>query len=406
MARWLDLSGANRAYVVRTVRERAVRFIRLWFVDVLGMLKSFSIRVTELESALADGVDLDGSALEGVAGLAERDVIAYRDPHTVQLLPRWPGSLVARTMCDIRVPDGTPFVGDSRHALRCVRAKAVGLGFNLSIGAEIEFFLFQEHRDPGKPPLPIDKGAYFDLTPLDDGSDFRRATIEYLEQMGIPVKASHHDVATSQGEIKLAHSDELSIADAVTTFGSVIKEVAREQGMFSGRCSSTRAGADGGHQPMGQLQQTAGMALRRRLPGSRGPGTSASALVPSSRPGREVSARIELCSSDSACKPNPYLCFAMLLAVGLRGVERGYQLLPETTNDTAAAASTRLPEDLREAADPVEGSELVNKTLGEVLTGWHVANKCARVGRLPPDGDGVRTTSLPAGGVTTRAANG
>ncbi|MHB8734402.1 MAG: glutamine synthetase beta-grasp domain-containing protein [Terriglobales bacterium] len=334
------------------MRERAVRFIRLWFVDVLGMLKSFSIRVIELEWALADGVDLDGSALEGFARLAERDVIAYRDP------------------------------------------------------------------------------------------------------LGIPVKASHHDVATSQREIKLAHSDGLSMADAVTTFRSVIKKVARKQGMsanfipkplelapssgmhvhlsvfadgrtvffdrsgasvlsgtgraFSGRCSGTRAGVDGGHQPMGQLQQTAGMALRRRLPGSRGPGNSASALVrvPSSRPGREASVRIELRSPDSACKPTrtsaSRCCWPPAFAVS-SALTSCYPRRPMTPPPPPARGyartCVRLP--IRSS-----GTELVNETLGEALTGWHVANKGARVGRLPPDGDGVRTTSLSAGDVTTGAANG
>jgi glutamine synthetase len=416
---------ATQMYVLRTVRERGVRFVRLWFVDVLGLLKSFAIPVTELEAALEDGIGLDGSALEGFARLAERDVIAYPDPRTFQLLPWRPGSLVARMMSDIRLPDGTPFAGDSRHALRRVLSQAAELGLTLSVGCELEFFLFEDDKsdDHTRPPVPLDRGAYFDLTPLDDGSDFRRATIDYLEQMGIPVKASHHEVAPSQHEIKLAHTDALSMADAVTTFRLAVKEVAREQGVYatfmpkplehesgsgmhvhlslfegdrnvffepdpahpSPLSETGRAFLAGvlAHAPeltavtnqwVNSYKRLAdGFEAPERVSWSR---NSASALVrvPSSRPGREGSARIELRSPDSAC--NPYLVFALVLAAGLRGIERGYQLPEETTNDRTPGAA-RLPEDLREAVDLFEASELVHETLGEGLCEWYVRNKRA-----------------------------
>ena len=205
-------------FVLRTVEERGVRFIRLWFVDVLGLLKSFSIPVSELESALEEGVGLDGSSLEGAARLREHDVIAHPDPRTFQVLPWKPDSLVARMFCDVRQPDDAPFGGDSRAMLRRVLEQAAGLGYTMQVGCEVEFFIFGPLGSNGAVPTTLDDGAYFDLTPLDVGSDFRRRTIDYLEQMGIPVKASHHEVAPSQHEIQLAHTDGLSMADAISTF--------------------------------------------------------------------------------------------------------------------------------------------------------------------------------------------
>jgi glutamine synthetase len=414
-----DLLSANREYVLRTVEERGVRFVRLWFVDVLGLLKSFAIPVTELEAALEDGVGLDGSALEGGARLAERDVIAHPDPRTFQVLPWRPGSLVARMLCDVRLPDGTPFPGDSRYALRRVLAQAAELGLMLQVGTEIEFFLFAEQGDPSKPPVPLDQGAYFDLTPLDDGSDFRRRTIEYLEQMGIPVKASHHEVAPSQHEIKLTHTDALSMADAVTTFKLAVKEVAREQGVFatfmpkpleheSGSGMHVHLSLFEGERnvffdqddeaPLSRVGRAflAGVlahapeltavtnqwvnSYKRLAGGFEAPehiswtrhSRSALVRVPSSRPDREASARIELRSPDSAC--NPYLCFALVLAAGLRGIERGYQLGAEASTDCAPGALP-LPEDLREAVGLFESSELVHETLGDRLCESYVRNK-------------------------------
>ena len=412
---------ANRDYVLRTVEKRGVRFIRLWFVDVLGLLKSFAIPVTELESALEDGVALDGSALEGVARLAERDVIAHPDPSTFQLLPWRPGSLVGRMLCDIRLPDGMPFAGDSRHALRRVLSQAADLGLALSVGTEIEFFLFSEDSAPDRPPVPLDRGAYFDLTPLDDGSDFRRAAIEYLEQMGIPVKASHHEVGPSQHEIKLAHADPLSMADAVTTFRLVVKEVAREQGMLATFMPKPLEGESGsgmhihmslfegernlffdedGREPLsptgraflaGLLAHAPELAAvtnqwvnsyKRLGDGFEAPDhvtwtrQSSSSLVriPSSRPDREHSARIELRSPDAAC--NPYLCFALVLAAGLRGIERGYELQAEASDAAGhSGVGARLPEDLREAVGLFDHSELVRETLGDRLCDWYVRNK-------------------------------
>jgi glutamine synthetase len=404
---------------MRTVEERGVRFVRLWFVDVLGMLKSIAIPVTELETVLEDGVGLDGSALEGGARLAERDVIAHPDPRTFQVLPWRSGAFVGRMLCDVRLPDGTPFAGDCRHALRRVLGQAAELGLTMQVGAEVEFFLFAEDTDPSKPPVPLDQGTYFDLTPLDDGSDFRRRTVEYLEQMGIPVKASHHEVAPSQHEIKLAHTDPLSMADAVTTFKLAVKEVAREQSVFatfmpkpledeSGSGMHVHlslfdgehnaffdAHGDGSLSDVGRAFLAGVLAHARELSavtnqwvnsykrlagGFEAPthaswtrhARSALVRVPSSRPGREASARIELRSPDPAC--NPYLCFALVLAAGLRGLERGYQLGAEAGDDPPPNALP-LPEDLREAVAEFESSELVREVLGDRLCDWYVRNK-------------------------------
>jgi glutamine synthetase len=418
-----ELLDANRLYVLRTVEERGVRFVRLWFVDVLGVLKSFAIPVTELESALEEGVGLDGSSLEGSARLAERDVIAHPDPRTFQVLPWRPDSLVARMLCDVRMPDGTPFPGDSRHALRRVLGQAADLGLTLQVGAEIEFFLFAEGTEAGRAggePIPLDEGAYFDLTPLDDGSDFRRRTIEYLEQMGIPVKASHHEVAPSQHEIQLAYTDALTMADAVTTFKLAVKEVAREQGVFatfmpkplqheSGSGMHVHFSLFDGDRNVfyaapsagGQILSSTGQAFlagvlahareltavtnqwvnsyKRLAGGFEAPehvswtrhSRSALVRVPSSRPDRERAARIELRSPDPAC--NPYLVFALVLAAGLRGIERGYQLPAEA--DDASPGASHLPEDLREAVLLFESSDLARETLGERLCDWYVRNK-------------------------------
>jgi glutamine synthetase len=414
-----DLTLSNRDYVMRTVEERGIRFVRLWFVDVLGMLKSMAIPVTELETVLEQGVGLDGSALEGGSRLAERDVIAHPDPRTFQVLPWRPTSVAARMLCDVRLPDGTPFPGDSRHALRRVLSQAAEVGLTMQVGAEVEFFLFGEGSDPSKPPVPLDQGTYFDLTPLDDGSDFRRRTIEYLEQMGIPVKASHHEVAPSQHEIKLAHTDALSMADAVTTFRLAVKEVAREQDVFatfmpkpleheSGSGMHVHLSLfDGEHNVFfdadepGPLSATgraflAGVlahapeltavtnqwvnSYKRLAGGFEAPeyvswtryARSALVRVPSSRPDSEAAARIELRSPDSAC--NPYLCFALVLAAGMRGIERGYQLGAEAGDDPPPGAC-RLPEDLREAVTVFEASELVRDVLGDRLCDWYVRNK-------------------------------
>ena len=404
-------------YVLRTVGKRGVRFVRLWFVDVLGLLKSFAIPVSELEQALEEGVGIDGSSLEGSARRHERDAIAHPDPATFQVLPWRPGSLVARMFCDVRQPDGSHYPGDSRHALRRVLSHAAELGYTFQIGPEVEFFLFAEPGEGEEEPRPLDSGASFDLTPLDVGSDFRRRTIEYLEEMGIPVKASHHEVAASQHEMDLRHTDAMEMADSLTTFRLAVKEVAAELGVYATFMPKPIDGAAGSGMhlhcslfeddrnafwtdedaplsPVGRRFLAGVLAhapeltavgnqwvnsYRRLATGFEAPehvawtrrGSPSLVRLPSNRPDKEAAARVELRSPDPAC--NPYLTFALLLAAGLRGIERGYELPAESNG--ASDGLDRLPQDLREATDAFDRSKLARETLGDTICDWFVANK-------------------------------
>ena len=407
-------------YVLRSAEEHGIRFVRLWFVDVLGLLKSSSIPVSELEVALTEGVGLDGSSLESGTRLFELDAIAHPDPTTFERLPWRPDAAVARMFCDIKLPDGSAAPGDSREALRRQLRRVADLGYTFQVGPEIEFFLF-ESKLASEAPVPLDEGSYFDQTPLDDGSDFRRATIQYLEQMGIPIKASHHEVGASQHEMDLKHTDALTMADAITTFRLTVKEVARELGVFASFMPKPVDGLPGSgmhlhlsllHAESGldafydedpeQLLSPVGRAFlagvlrhapeftavtnqwansyKRLLSGFEAPDTvtwarhSRSALVrvPSNRPGKESAARIELRSPDSAC--NPYLALALVCAAGLRGLEHGYELQPELDADDVSTLP-RLPGDLGAALELFEASELAREVLGEQLFSWFVRNK-------------------------------
>jgi glutamine synthetase len=409
------------AYVLRTVEERGIRFVRLWFVDVLGLLKSTAIPVSELEQALEEGVGLDGSAIESRARLSERDVIAHPDPTTLEVLPWRKGGAVARMFCDIRLPDGTPFPGDCRDALRRQLDRAAELGYSFQVGPEIEFFLFDEpDGDSNGEPRPLDEGSYFDLTAQDAGSDFRRRTIETMEQMGVPVKASHHEVAASQHEIDLKHTDALSMADAIVTFRLAVKEVARELGIYatfmpkpldrlpgSGMHlhlslvdleternvfyteGDEALSETGSHFLAGVLEHAPELtavtnqwanSYKRLATGFESPqaicwtrqANGALVRVPSNRPGKESAARIELRSPDPGC--NPYLVFALVLAAGLDGIERKATLPAEATGDDLREYP-RLPDDLGAATDLFAVSELAKATLGERLCEWFVANK-------------------------------
>jgi glutamine synthetase len=407
----------DAAYVLRTATERGVRFVRLWFVDVLGLLKSVAIPIAQLERALEQGVGVDGSSLEGVVRDRERDVIAVPEALTFQILPWRTGSNVARMFCDVRTPDGAPFGGDSRHALKRVLAQAADLGYAFLAGAEVEFFLFDE----GEPPRPLDGGSYFDLTPLDAGSDFRRRVIEHLERMGIPVKASHHEVAPSQHEVDLEHDDALSTADAITTFRLAVKEVAREAGVFATFMPKplTEQFGSGLHlhlslagdarnlffdpdpdAPLSDVGRSflAGVlahareitavtnqwvnSYKRLVPGAEAPesttwtrhGRSSLVRVPSGRPNSEGAARIELRSPDPGC--NPYLALALVLGAGLRGIERDYQLAAE---DEPSVAAPPLPQDLREAVAAFAESELARDVLGDRLCDAFLRNKAAEL---------------------------
>jgi len=412
-----SVEADHREYVLRVARERDVRYVRIWFVDVLGLLKSVAIAVSELEAALEHGVGIDGSALEGVARMAERDVIAVPDPTTFQILPWCQGGVVARMFCDVSQTDDRPFPGDSRHALRRMLDRAGELGFTLLVGCEMEFFVFAG-GGPEIAPRPLDSGAYLDLTTLDVGSEFRGLTIDYLEQMGIPTSSSHHEDAPSQHEIDLQHMDALSMADAVTTFRVAVKEAARELGTeatFMPQPLEAQPGS-GMHlhmslfTPDGNAFHSADPAepltpvgraflagvlthareitavtnqwvnsYKRLARGGEAPqrigwtrfGDNGLVRIPSRRQSSEASARIELRSPDPGC--NPYLAFAIVLAAGLRGIEHGYELVPEDPGP--AMSGPPLPEDLREATDLFATSELVRDTFGEFLCDRYVRNK-------------------------------
>jgi glutamine synthetase len=408
-------------YALRTATQRGVRFVRLWFVDVLGLLKSVAIPVAQLERALEEGVGMDGSALEGLVRDHERDVIAVPDALTFQVLPWRSGACVARMFCEVRTPDGAPFASDSRRALKRMLAQAAEQGYAFLAGAEVEFFLFAADPDPGDVPRALDAGSYFDLTPLDAGSDFRRAVIEHLERMGIPVKASHHEVAPSQHEVDLEHDDALSTADAITTFRLAVKEVAREAGVFatfmpkpltdeygSGLHLHLSLSRDGRNVffdedpevPLSEVGRAflAGVlahareitaatnqwvnSYKRLVPGAEAPesttwtryGRSSLVRVPSGRPESEAAARIELRSPDPGC--NPYLALALVLGAGMRGIERDYQLAAE---DQPSVAAPPLPQDLREAVAAFAESELVRDVLGDRLCDAFLRNKAAEL---------------------------
>ena len=416
-----------RAFVIRTAEERGIRFIRLWFTDILGFLKSFAIPAEELPEALSEGVGFDGSAIDGFARVQEADMVAHPDPSTFQILPWRPGMAgVARMFCDIRTPEGTLFEGDPRAVLRRAMTRASDMGLSFYVGPEIEYFLFRD----AKTPEPLDVGTYFDLTPLDVGSDFRRRVIDYLEQLGVPVKDSHHAIAASQHEVDLRHTDALTMADSVMTFRLAVKEVAQELGVYATFMPKPIQGVDGSslHTHMSlfeggrnaffdptdryYLSKTArsfvaGLlrhareisavtnqwvnSYKRLVPGFEAPlyvcwgvsNRSALVRVPLTKPGKEASARVEYRAPDPAC--NPYLAFALILTAGLRGIEHEYELPPEATNDIYSmteaergdAGIVPLPESLPEALGEMQRSDLVREALGEHLFEWFIANKRA-----------------------------
>jgi glutamine synthetase len=415
----------QKAFVLRTVEERDVRFVRLWFTDVLGFLKSFAIPTEELEGAFEEGVGFDGSAIHGMARVQESDMIAHPDPTTFQILPWRPESQgVARMFCDIANPDGSPFEGDPRFILRRNLERAQRLGFTFYAGPEMEFFLFRD----ADTPEPLDRGSYFDLTPQDVGSEFRRHTIHYLEQMGISVHSSHHEVAPSQHEIGLRFADALTMADNIMTFRLVVKEVAQEHGiyatfmpkpiqgewgsgmhthvsLFEGDRNAFFDAADDNHLSKVAKAFIAGVlshareitavsnqwvnSYKRLIEGFEAPvfvvwgkaNRSALVRVPQAKPNKEQSTRIEYRAPDPAC--NPYLFLATLLAAGLDGIERELDIPPEAEDniyrlameERRALGIEALPDTLEDSLQLMERSELVAEALGEHLFEWFLRNK-------------------------------
>ena len=422
----------QQEFVLRTIEERDIRFVRLWFTDVLGFLKSVAVAPAELEGAFGEGIGFDGSAIEGFARVHESDMLARPDPQTFQVLP-WRGEApgTARMFCDILMPDGTPSYADPRHVLRRVMQRAADLGFTFYVHPEVEFFLLRDRPTADEMlPEPIDAGGYFDQTPHDLGHDFRRHAITMLERMGISVEFSHHEVAPGQQEIDLRYADALTTADNLMTMRLVVKEVALEQGiyasfmpkpftaqpgsavhthlsLFEGDRNAFHDASDpfslskvGRAFVAGLLRHAAEMtavtnqwvnSYKRLWGGGEAPAyvcwghnnRSALVRVPMYKPHKGNSTRVEIRSPDSAC--NPYLAFAVLLAAGLKGIEEGYEL-PDgaeddvwslTPGERRALGITPLPGSLSDAIAALEGSELMAETLGEHVFDYFLRNKRA-----------------------------
>jgi len=417
-------------YVLRTVEERGVRLIRLWFSDVLGQLKSFAISPAELENAFAEGMQFDGSSIDGYSRVQESDVLARPDANSFELLP-WgiDEAPSARMFCDIANLDGTPFEGDPRQVLKRNLARARERGFTFYAAPDMEFFYFSS-PDPSRPPEPLDTSSYFDLTTADVAGDIRKETIHMLEALGIPVEYSHHEDAPSQHEIDLRYTDALTMADNVMTFRLVVKEVAHEHGVhatfmpkpmervqgsgmhthFSLFEGDTNAFHDPGD-PYGLSKIGRGFiagvlrhareisavtnqwvnSYKRLVVGFEAPvyiswarnNRSVVVNVPHTKKGKPESTRVEYRAPDPAC--NPYLAFSVVLAAGLRGIEENYELPPETTanlyelteEERLAEGIEMLPGSLADAINAMEDSELVAEALGEHVFEWFIRNKRA-----------------------------
>ena len=426
----------QQEFVLRTLEERDIRFVRLWFTDVLGTLKSVSVAPAELESAFEEGIGFDGSAIEGFARVYESDMVAMPDPTTFQLFPFEGGGSgeSARMFCDILLPDGSASWADPRHVLRRALSKAADKGFTFYTHPEIEFFLLEGLPEDGAPPVPVDTGGYFDHTTHKVARDFRRQAVLALERIGISVEFSHHEVAPGQQEIDLRYADALTTADNIMTFRHMVKEVALTQGVHASFMPKPFTDQPGSgmhthlslfegernafHDPSDPMKLSkvgrafiAGLLAHAReftavtnqwvnsykrlfplaLPDriTESPAyvcwghANRSALVRVPAYGKPNSARVEVRSIDSAC--NPYLAFAVLLGAGMRGIEAGYELPPGAEDDVWALSNAErkamgyeaLPENLAEAIDVMAGSELVAEVLGEHVFEYFLRNKRA-----------------------------
>jgi len=414
-----------KEYVIKKTREQNVRFIRLWFTDILGFLKSFAITTDHLEEALNDGMGFDGSSIQGFARIDESDMIAVPDPNTFQLVPWRPKEQgVARMFCDIQWPGGQPFEGDPRYILKKNLKRAANLGYTFNVGPELEYFYFNNVEEMKF----LDQGGYFDLAPPEVATDLRRKTILILQEMGIGVEYSHHEVAPSQHEIDLRYTDALTMADNVMTYRIVVKQVAQEHGVYATFMPKPVFGVNGSgmHVHMSlfkgssnaffdkdvphNLSQAgksflAGLlrhaseitsvanqwinSYKRLVPGYEAPcyitwaRRSRADLIrlPEYQPGKETATRIELRSPDPAC--NPYLAFSVMLAAGLDGMEKGYEPPPPTEENVFEMSQEErerrgigtLPGSLYEAIQLTEKSQLVREALGDHVFNSFIQNK-------------------------------
>ena len=415
-----------KEYILKKAKEQDVKFIKLWFADILGMLKSFDITVEELEGALEEGMGFDGSSIEGFARIDESDMVALPDPDTWQLLPWRPREhhAEARMFCDVLLPGGQPFEGDPRFVLKRNLKKAADLGYTYYVGPELEYFYFKNASGTEF----LDKAGYFDLTPRDAAIDMRRETVLQLEEMGIGVEYSHHEVADSQHEIDMRYTDALTMADSVMTYRLVVKEVAYKhdfyatfmpkpvfgingsgmhvhQSLFRGDRNAFFDTKDPYHLSKEAKSFIAGLlkyapeitavcdqwvnSYKRLVPGYEAPvylswarrNRSDLIRVPEYRPGREKATRIEFRSPDPAC--NPYLCFSVMLAAGLDGIKNNLQV-PEPIEENVYEMNEEerkkrgiktLPGSLSEAIQLAEGSQLVREALGEHVFNSFIENK-------------------------------
>lgn len=416
--------------VLKIVKGKNIGFVRLWFTDVLGFLKSFDIPIEELAGALKDGMGFDGSSIEGFSRIEESDMVVKPDLSTFQIIP-WikEDKPVARIFCDVLDTSGKPFAGDPRYVLKKNLLEAKKMGFTYNVGPELEYFYF---RNQGGTEI-LDKGGYFDLTPRDIGQDLRRETVLMLEKMGIEVEYWHHEVASSQHEIDLRYKDALTMADNVMTYRMTVKEVAMNHNLYATFMPKPVYGINGSgmHTHMSlfsagggkskknaffdpkdkmHLSKTAkyfiaGLLVhareicsvccqwvnsyKRLVPGYEAPvyvswaqrNRSALVRVPMYKPGKEKATRIELRNPDPAC--NPYLAFSVMLAAGLEGIKKRYSLPAQVTNNiyemTESERKKRgiesLPDDLFEAIKITEKSVLVRKALGDKVFEYFIRNK-------------------------------
>jgi len=407
-------SPKTKEDVIKFVEKNNVKFIRLWFTDILGQIKSFAITSEELEGAFDEGMGFDGSSIKGYARIDESDMIAKPDPSTFQLIPWRPKEkAVGRMFCDILNPDGSPYEGDPRYALKRNLERLKEHGYTFYLGPELEYFYFRD----SKGTQVLDEGGYFDLTTLDAASDLRRETVLTLEEMGIKVEYSHHEVAPSQHEIDLRYAEALEMADNVMTYRIAVKEVATKYGFYATFMPKPIFGQNGSgmhtHQSLfrgdrnafydandkyylsdiakkyiaGLLKHAPEItafanqwvnSYKRLIPGYEAPvhiawarrNRSALVRVPLYKPGKEKATRVEFRSPDPAC--NPYLAFAVMLAAGLEGIEKGYELPEPVERDIYELSHEEkielgigsLPGNLIDAIGKVEQSELVRKALG------------------------------------------
>ncbi|TDB39473.1 MAG: type I glutamate--ammonia ligase [Actinobacteria bacterium] len=413
--------------VIKTIKDQKIEFIHLWFTDVLGFLKSFTIDVEELELAMTEGMGFDGSSIQGFARIQESDMIALPDATTLQILPwRQKGALVATMFCDIMRPEGGYYDADPRYVMRRNLERAEAMGYTFFIGPELEYYYLKSDTEPEV----LDHATYFDQTTRDLAVDLRKDTVRALKRFGIQVEYSHHEVGPSQHEIDLRYCEALKMADNVMTYRAVVKEIAQENGVYATFMPKPLFGEAGSgmhvHQSLFKdgrnafydaddphhLSATAKSYIagilahareicavtnqwvnsyKRLVSGYEAPvyicwahrNRSALVRVPMYKPGKENATRIELRSPDPAC--NPYLAFSVMLAAGLDGIEKGLTLPADVVDDVYEMSEERraelgigqLPEDLYEAIREMEKSELVREALGDQVFEWFLRNKKA-----------------------------